>query len=103
MHVGADGTTSTPYTIGVSGPVFEDQRFEFIPIVECLQTDESGTSERRTYRSLRSRNDGKSLSLYIPLEYDNAIPHYDPDLENFTYSDPVNSRRGGSIVEVGKR
>jgi hypothetical protein len=98
LHVGSDATNK--YTVGISGPVFEDGTFEFIPIVECMPSDECETKEQRTYQTLLSPNDGGSLSRYVPSSHDNAIIHYDPDIENFTYSDPVNSRRGYQLLKL---
>lgn len=98
MHVGADSTGED--TVGVSGPRFQLSRllvedgpakleldvcqFEFIPILETYQS-----IEKITYKSLPSRNQDESVSKYIPKAFDNLVPHMDPNLESFTYGEPI--------------
>lgn len=93
IQVGAD--TSGKETLGVCAPVFEDRTFEFIPIVERCDT-----SEKRTYRDLPARHSEKRLMWFLPAEYEEATPHYDPDPENFTYSEPINSTRGKQLKKL---
>lgn len=96
MHVGAD--TSSCCTLGVCGPVFEDLTFEFLPILEIQRTRES-----RSYEELKSHNDGQTLARYVPIEYAYSIPHCDPDMEHFTYSEPVESIRGNLMKNFLRR
>jgi len=96
IHVGSDGTHAD-YTLGISGPIFEDQTFEFLPIME--RTD---TSEKRTYRKMNARNSQKKLSSFIPSEYDDRIVHNDPDLEGFTYGEPVDLKSSVRANVVSK-
>ena len=96
IHVGSDGTHAD-YTLGVSGPIFEDQTFEFLPIME--RTD---TSDKRTYRKMSARYSRKKLSSFIPSEYDDRIVHYDPDVEGFTYGEPADEKSSPRANELSK-
>jgi|SRR2546428_3833841 len=91
MHIAADNSDRS--TVGISGPIFEDYTFEFIPIIEsCDGTKKSGctSKETRTYSTIKSRNPkfGSLLSDFVPSDTKDHLVHYDPDMKNFTYSDP---------------
>lgn len=110
LHVGVDHTSTSPMTMGISGPIFDDGTFEFISILELWEEDtyfvmrgtksfvvsgneelemEPYTSESRTYTRIATSNgeNGKCLADFIPKEYADAIVHFDPDLEGLTYGD----------------
>jgi len=95
MHIAAD--TSNKVTVGVCGPIFEDNNFEFIPITETKKTIES-----RTYKSIKSRNKhfAKHLSFFIPIDTHTEKVHFDPDFDHFTYSDPLNSQRASMLKKL---
>lgn len=91
--VGADGINTNPIP-----PIFEDGRFEYIPIPET----ELGTAETRTYGSERLRYQDQSMAEYVnwikpggdddrrkdSLEEIKDHPlHYDPDFANLTYGE----------------
>lgn len=122
IHVGADQSDWS--TLGVNAPIFDDDTFEFIPIPDFLvdgtcivkrgrryvavregreQGDEIWTSERRTYSIIETRNKvfGKTLSDYLPQEYDHMIVHYDPDFDHYTYGDRVDVSKGMQIQSLG--
>jgi hypothetical protein len=95
LHVAADYSS-----VGVCGPIFPDGSFEFIPVIEWTPGHHRNTSETRTYDDLHARNVNASLSQFVPLEYKNSIPHYDPDPQNFTFSEPLGSIRGSQISRL---
>jgi hypothetical protein len=60
---------------GCVGPIFRDNKFEYIPIPDLL------TSEKCTYRTCEGRH-GHFLSTYVPKRlYDKQL-HYDPDFRS---------------------
>ena len=98
MHVAAD--TSNKGTVGINGPIFRNNHFEFIPIQESHKT-----KENRTYESLKSKNQDftKYISELVPSDIKNNIVHYDPNFDNFTYSDPYEtkkSKRGNMLRKL---
>ncbi len=95
MHVAADN--SSKGTVGISGPIFQNNTCEFIPI-----RDGPNSSETRTYSKIKAKNQrfGKTLADFIPYDVKDKIVHYDPDFENFTYADPLNSRRGKMLEKL---
>ncbi len=84
IHVGADSTN-----LGISGPIFGNGSFEYIP----LGPEYKDSSERLTYNDL-------GLSRFIPLEFDNLTPHYDPNPRHFTYGEPPNKQRGKQLLKL---
>jgi len=72
--------------VGRLAPVFEDSSFEYIPIPESYDT-----AETRTYSEIDARNGGV-LSDYLPSDYANRIPHFDPEFRGYTYGDPTTKR-----------
>jgi hypothetical protein len=91
FHVGAD-TTRLKETVGISSPLLRGRRFEFIPIVEWYPGEcRKNTSESRSYEELRCHEDpSKPLLRFLPESFDaSAVPHLDPDVENFTYGEPT--------------
>ena len=71
----------------LASPIFEDDRFEFLPIpADDIRLDESPNAVH--YRDLRSRyNRSKDLNSYIPgCLLDKAV-HNSPEFETFTYCD----------------
>jgi hypothetical protein len=79
--------------LGVVGPVFEDLRFEFVP----LKSETS--SERNTYASVKARNEeyGKYLSDFLPPNRASVRVHCDPEFVNYTSGQPNN---GSSKVQT---
>lgn len=67
------------------GPLLEDGTFEYIPIPE-----ENETNESRTFSKIPGRHGGQ-LSRYVPM-YSDANPHFDPEFESYTYGDPGRKR-----------
>ena len=95
MHIAADN--SSRGTVGINGPIFSNNKFEFIPI-----RDGKNSTEKRTYSTIPVKNKrfGKTLADFIPGDVKDKIVHYDPDFENFTYSDPLNSMRGKMLEKL---
>ena len=125
IHVGVDQSEKYAMTLGVNAPIFDDGTFEFIPILEFWyentyflrkggrtikicdgreQEEEACTLEVRTYSTMaaRNKNFGKWLSDYIPKEYENAIIHFDPDFEYFTYGDSIDTSKGTQISKLNE-
>ena len=122
LHVAAD--TSDFTTVGVNGPIFENNRYEFIPITESTTAgdyiekindeftimdrnhenlnESSWSKESKTYSTVKAQNPayGKTLSDFIPSYFDNVVMHLDPDFENFTYGDRVGTSRGKQINKL---
>ncbi len=95
MHVGAD--SSNRETVGVCGPIFDDNKFEFIPILESEDTIENDTYSTV---SAKSKKWGKFLSEFVPADIKDKIVHNDPDFVNFTYSDPQKSMRAKMLTKL---
>lgn len=122
LHVGADQSNFN--TIGVNGPIFQKNKFEFIPIIEFMtdghyiekignkvvvknKYDEISTealwiTEARTYSAVNARNPeyGATLSEYLPRIFDNIIMHYDPDFDFLTYGDRIETSKGRQIGQL---
>jgi len=81
LHVAADTTN-----LGIVGPIFPDDGFEFIPINNLYG------HETRTYYDLPARNAqyGKTLADFLPNHIAGWHPHTDPSFETFTYGEPDN-------------
>jgi hypothetical protein len=73
---------------GTLAPIFEDGTFEYIPIPE----GDPNSSEFRTYDNTLGKN-GKPLSNYVPMKFRDALMHFDPEFETFTYGDPTAKRK----------
>jgi hypothetical protein len=99
FHVGAD--TTDKETVGISNPRI-GSTFELLPIVEI----DKRSSQEATFGSLFCRNTDKKckVSRYLPKEFDlDATPHLDPDLDNFTYGEPmVHETKNGKTRANGK-
>ena len=80
-HVGADTSN-----LGVVGPVFDDLRFEFIPLKS------SSLGEEDTYAFIKARNKkyGEFLSDFLPSNLAKCIVHCDPEFEGPTFGQPNN-------------
>jgi hypothetical protein len=80
LHVAADTTN-----LGVVGPIFEDQSFEYIPINNVYG------EEKRTYRDFMASNQryGRTLADFLPTDVASLPVHYDPDFDNYLYGQPL--------------
>jgi hypothetical protein len=80
LHTAADTTN-----LRIVGPLFEGDKFEFIPI------DNSYGRKTKTYTDFPARNKayGNFLSDFIPSKFSDSSVHFDPEFENFTYAQPV--------------
>jgi hypothetical protein len=76
LHVAADTTN-----LGVVGPIFEDQSFEYIPVNNVYG------EEKRTYRDFMASNQqyGRTLADFLPTDVASLPVHYDPDFDNYLY------------------
>jgi hypothetical protein len=81
LRVGIDSGTGRAH-----GPLFDDGRFEYIPIPESRET-----VEERTYDDIVGRS-GEAFSAYVPHLADKT-PHYDPEFRTYTYGDPSRIKR----------
>lgn len=91
--------------IPLQSPIFEDGRFEFLPIPE----ETKGISRYPTcpklprYLELRSFYDRTTrLTHYIPKSRLSVRAHNDPEFETFTYADyPTKSPRSANLKKLG--
>ncbi len=107
VGIGADTTNSSP-----TPPVFEDGRFEYVPIPERLGPD--GTTETRTYGNTELRHaDGNLdtlLESIVPRPKGSRLRgealaawplHHDPNFEALTYGEtysrPAYTKRLGRL------
>ena len=88
-------------TRGLASPIFEDGRFEFLPIpANNRGLDESPKAIR--YRDLRSHYDhAQDLTSYIPTRLKDRAVHNSPEFETFTYCDACDKfARAASLKRV---
>jgi hypothetical protein len=83
---------------GISGPLFADGRFEFVPIPDARGLD------TRTYGNTLGRH-GRLLAEYFPparraVRAAQAM-HVDPEFDTFTYGDPTHPKRGLRNLQAG--
>lgn len=90
LRVGIDKGSGGDY-----GPVFEDSSFEFIPIPE---KNPKRIVNPQTFSQIYGRQ-RQPFSYYVPKLKD-AIPHFDPEFETFTYGDSTPKRR--SLLKLHK-
>jgi hypothetical protein len=76
---------------GMQGPLFKDDKFEFVYIPDENNKDE------RTYGSYRGKH-GRKLFEYFPERRQPKMKdqsmHVDPEFETFTYGDPTRLKSG---------
>lgn len=86
---------------GISGPLFRDGSFEYLPIPDNFG---SGGVDERTYGNSLSRA-GQPLVSYFPkrrhAKMRNKSIHFDPEFDTLTYGDPVRAgpKRGLAKLE----
>jgi hypothetical protein len=90
LRVGID---SNPKTGGIHGPLFEDDTFEFIPIM-----DDDYEADERTYGNTNGqRNPNMKLVDYFPQKLQETMRHksmhVDPEFRTFTYGDNTRPKR----------
>lgn len=85
---------------GFASPLFEDGRFEFLPIPVITP----GLDKSPRYGDLRSHYDrAQDLTSYIPERLRDRVVQYSPEFETFTYCDDCDSsRRAGNLKDVEK-
>lgn len=86
---------------GLASPVFEDGRFEFLPIpADNPRLDESPNAIR--YGDLRSHHDPTpALTSYIPDRLWDKAVHNSPEFDTFTYCDACDDfPRASKLKEV---
>lgn len=88
---------------GCLGPVFEDGRFEFVPIPENPEV--LGPSYAPpTYGTLTGRH-GRPFIEYLPerkrATMANTAAHVDPEFSTFTYGDPTKPKAGLRTLQPG--
>jgi hypothetical protein len=83
---------------GILGPIFDNGTFEFIPI------DANRDCLGRTYGNTVGRH-GRKLIDYFPNarkeKMQDALLHYDPEFETFTYGDPTTPKQSLKTMKVG--
>ena len=85
IHVGIDSSN-----LGVVGPIFNDRKFEFIPIDEGCPYPSCST-----YSDLKCRNKkyGRKLADFLPSKYQISPVHLDPDFAQhskyYWYGEPL--------------
>lgn len=82
----------------MSGPLFHDGSFDFVPIPDGLRLDE------RTYGNTEGRH-GRKLVEYFPEKRRQFMArhpmHADPEFETYTYGDPTQPKAGLRRLESG--
>lgn len=83
---------------GIKSPVFPDQTFEFIPILEKRKDSKYSVAK---YSTIKCYNNPKlTLSHYIGKEeYHNYAVHNDPEFETFTYGD-ISTPRASNLRKI---
>ena len=85
---------------GFAGPLFDNGRFESIPIREPNRNLDSAPGAVR-YRDLRSHYDrGTDLLRYTPSARHGQACHYDPEFATRTYGDNTNGGRGANLKHM---
>ena len=83
---------------GISGPLFADGRFEFVPTPDARGIDD------RTYGNTYRRRK-RFLVEYFPAAQRRVrgaqAMHVDPEFETFTYGDPTLPKRGLRRLQAG--
>ena len=82
VHVAIDSSARAhARNLGVVGPVFDDLRFEYIPLNNTYGIED------KTYSDAPARNQeyGRTLGDFLPAELRRLPIHFDPDFNNFTY------------------
>jgi hypothetical protein len=83
---------------GMSGPLFSDGSFEYIPIPDSDKLDE------RTYGNQLGRT-GRPLIDFFPLSRREKMGgqsmHFDPEFDTFTYGDPTRPKGGLRRLDEG--
>ena len=85
---------------GLFSPLFEDRRFEFVPIWEGdMALDESPQAVH--YRDLRSHyHPDQDLLAYVPKDRWGAACHNDPEFKTFTYGDVGSNGRSAALTRM---
>ena len=94
INVGANANTASD---GIRSPIFDDGKFEFMPIPESQERPQSKPFDLTNksvkthpqllrYRDIPCFNDsGKQLSYYLPRAIRDKVVHNDPEFETTTY------------------
>jgi hypothetical protein len=85
--------------LGVVGPIFEDQSFEYIPV-----NNEYG-EEERTYREFMASNQqyGRTLADFLPTNAASLPVHHDPDFDNYLYGQDWSGHpRSLALTKLGR-
>jgi hypothetical protein len=89
---------------GISGPLFADGSFEFIPIPDGPAVSPDRISSVRTYGNTIGRS-GRPFIDYFPQSMrgrmSNVPLHVDPEFDTFTYGDPTPPKRGLARLRSG--
>lgn len=83
---------------GLRSPVFDDGRFEFVPMKEASRFAKSVFVRR--YRDLRCwTRPGEALTTFLPKHVHDFAAHDDPDFVGLTYGD-IASSRASALAEL---
>ena len=86
---------------GLASPLFEDDKFEFLPIPAADPKLDKAPNAIR-YQDLRSHYDpAQALTSYVPPRLLDKAVHNSPEFETFTYCDACDDfRRAAKLKEV---
>lgn len=87
---------------GIMSPIFEDGRFEFIPIKEVRKYAHKGRPFLR-YKDLKCFNSDDPLTKYIPAKYHGYTVHNDPEFGTLTYGDLCNKNQRSSNLKKAEK
>jgi len=83
---------------GLKSPVFDEGRFEFVPIKEPSRF--AGSTHVRRYRDLPCwTREGVALTTFLPKDVRDFAAHDDPDFVGLTYGD-IASSRAATLTEL---
>lgn len=72
---------------GALGPIFDDRKFEFVPISDYWSKKKSNM----TYRNTIGKS-GKPFSAFLPESFADRSLHNDPEFDSYTYGDDTRKR-----------
>jgi hypothetical protein len=85
---------------GILGPIFANDKFEFVPIGPA-----DYDAEGRTYGNTKGRH-GRTLIQYFPSgrlkeKMQNEPMHFDPEFKSYTYGDPTRPKQSLKKLQRG--
>jgi len=83
---------------GIAGPIFDDRRFEFLPITSDHHV------RGRTYGKLSGRHKRKLIEYFperLQAKMRDCFVHDDPEFNTYTYGDPTRPKQSLRKLQNG--